>query len=175
MQVAFEVQKSRQVLREYERRQATYEAAGIRCVWLVESVPAGYQATEQLPMFKVEDWLSSPRAVVAGRSIALSKLVAHLLAGSCRWRTEIPSRGGIVELVSLLCPVCGTMREAQVAQWMRGQCECGLPVSRQVRVSGDVDRRACCGYWGPALSIRRRTYRRQSDEPVQVGHWCLTA
>ena len=64
--VAFEVQKSRQVLREYERRQATYAAAGVRRRGWSPKVPPGYQAAEHLPLFTVTDWLADPRVIVTG-------------------------------------------------------------------------------------------------------------
>lgn len=173
MRVAFEVQRSRQVLREYERRQATYADAGIRCVWLVAAVPAGYQATEHLPLFVVSDWLGNPRAVVAGRSVALSPLVARLLAGSCRWREHVLCRSSTVETLRLLCPMCGKPRDVDVARWLRGQCQCGLPVARADRLGSDTDRRACCGYWGPALALERDATGCVVAEPVPAGHWCL--
>lgn len=175
MRVAFEVQKSRQVLREYERRQATYAAAGIRCVWLVAAVPAGYQAEERLPLFTVGDWLGDPRAVVAGRTVGLSQLVDHLLAGSCRWREHVVCSSSTVEILRLLCPMCGNLRDVEVAHWLRGQCQCGLPVARQDRLAGDADRRACCGYWGPALALGRSAGSAATTEAVSAGHWCLSA
>ena len=172
--VAFEVQKSRQVLREYERRQATYAAAGVRAVWLVAKVPPGYQAAEHLPLFTVTDWLADPRVVVTGRTIAVNRLVGQLLAGSCRWRDVVPSAGAVVETVRLLCPMCGDLREVGVSRWLRGMCECGLPVVRQMR-SADEDHRTCCGYWGPAIALGRRTGGRTAGGPIAAGHWCLSA
>ena len=112
--------------------------------------------------------------VVTGRTIAVNRLVGQLLAGSCRWRDVVPSAGAVVETVRLLCPMCGDLREVGVSRWLRGMCECGLPVVRQMR-STDEDHRTCCGYWGPAIALGRRTGGRTGGGPIAAGHWCLSA
>ncbi len=88
--VVFEVQRSRQVLHEYERRQATYATQGLRCVWLAGRIPAGHQAGAHLPLFLLSDWLQEPTVVVAGSRLPLRRLVSALLAGTCRWRESVP-------------------------------------------------------------------------------------
>lgn len=173
--VAFEVQKSRQVLREYERRQATYESAGVRCVWLVDHVPAGHQASAGLPLFKLADWLGSPRAVVSGRTLPLAELVAALLAGTCRWRGTVTGHHVTVETITVLCPMCGVSREAEVSRWIHAGCHCGLPVISSSVVDPLPARGRCCGYWGPGLVLRRTTRSGRIERDVPAGHWCVSA
>lgn len=173
--VAFEVQKSRQVLREYERRQSNYESAGIRCVWLVERVPAGHRAGAELPLFKLTDWLGGPRCVVSGRTVPLADLVGALLAGTCRWRDRVTGRHVAVEAITVLCPMCGSSREAEVSRWISAGCDCGLPVVSAGQVDPFPAHSQCCGYWGPGLVLRRTTRSGRIDRDVAAGHWCFSA
>lgn len=172
--VAFEVQKSRQVLREYERRQATYAAAGIRCVWLVDAVPAGHQAGPHLPLFVVRDWLTQPRCIVTGRGVEVAVLVGALLAGTCRWQDTVAGGRAAIETLQLMCPMCGTRREVEVARWFEGRCRCGLPVVRAGHGIVMPQQSGCCGYWGPALAGGMRRRGRAWHDPVTAGHWCLS-
>lgn len=174
VRIAFEVQRSRQVLREYERRQATYAAAGVRCTWLVADVPAGHRAGPHLPMFVVRDWLAEPRCVVAGRSLQVADLVPALLSGACRWRETVSGRRTTYETLRQVCPMCGAGREVEVARWSTGGCDCGLPVVRPGQAIVWNGASKCCGYWGPALTLGMRTRSRESSDPVPAGHWCLS-
>lgn len=174
-QIAFEVQWSRQVLQEYRRRQETYREAGVRAVWLVRSIPTGHRAGPDLPLFLLEDWMEqTARCVVSGRRAPLGTVVRGLLGGRCRWRDTVPGGGCTVELLELLCPVCGTRRVVEEAVWASGRCTCGLPVLSP-RVPGFVEPTRCCGYWGPSLILGRRSRQRSSADDVQAGHWCLSA
>jgi hypothetical protein len=173
--VAFEVQRSRQVLHEYRRRQSTYARAGVRCVWLARTTPAGHRAGPDLPLFLVRDWEAEPRCCVAGRWLDLDILVKGLLHGRCTWRERVPVESTTLEVLSLLCPVCGARREVEVARWEAGRCPCGLPVMRQGRAVSGAGSRRCCGYWGPALILGDTSRRRAGRGEVPVGHWCLSA
>jgi hypothetical protein len=53
MRVALEVQMSSCSLREYRRRQALYEADGVRCVWLCSYYPKGYVPDPALVLLRV--------------------------------------------------------------------------------------------------------------------------
>ena len=173
--VALEVQRSSQVLREYERRQSVYDRAGVRCVWFAARVPQGHRAGPALPLFLVRDWLSDPRCAVAGRDVTLAALVAALLSGDCRWRDSVPSRQARIETLRQVCPVCASERTAEVARWLRGACVCGLPV---MHASGGItwaDGRRCCGHWGPMLTLGAAIADRPADTPVPAGHWCLSS
>ncbi len=174
-QVAFEVQRSRQVLREYQQRQQRYLQHGIRCVWLARSVPAGYVVNPQLPLFVVRDWQREPRAVVVGREWVIADVVAALLSGRFRWQESVATQRVTSDVLRLLCPACGTSREVVVARWRSGACHCGLPVVRQQPNPGWCDRSRCCGYWGPALTLGRTSRSQFADEPVELGHWCVHA
>lgn len=174
-QVAFEVQRSSQVLREYERRQAGYEAASIRCVWLVARIPTGHRAGAGLPLFLVNGWQGHPRCVVSGRSVAVPAFVQALLAGRCRWRGSVPGRAVTVETLRQMCPVCATEREAEVARWSRGACVCGLPVLHSTGGIGWPQSRACCGHWGPMLTLAAAVRTEPSDREVPAGHWCVSS
>lgn len=172
--VAVEVQRSRQVLREYERRQSTYAGAGIRCVWLVNAVPAGHQAGPQLPLFLVQDWLGDPSSVVVGRAMDVPSLVGALLSGQCHWVEAVPAATAVVEKARLICPMCGTAREVEVGRWLQGRCACGLPVHGAASGSRWPEPPKCCGYWGPAVVVSRRTCRVPVQRDMPVGHWCLS-
>lgn len=172
--VALEVQRSRQVLRDYESRQATYEAAGIRGVWFVADVPPGHQAGPHLPLFVVRDWLTEPTCVVSGRSMPVGEVVSGLLTGACRWRATVPARSASLELLRQMCPLCGTHREVQVARWSAGGCECGMPILSPGPGLGWPDPRRCCGYWGPALTLGIRTRSGRFRGEIAAGHWCLS-
>lgn len=173
--VAFEVQRSRQVLREYERRQARYADAGIRCVWLVKDVPAGHRAGPELPVFVVARWEGVPDTVVSGRRIRVTELVPALLSGTCRWRTSVRSSRVIDESMRLVCPMCGRRRDVTTARWLAGECACGLPVLRLGHGSLLPERDKCCGYWGEGLAVRRSVEGRPRRVDVDCGHWCLSA
>ena len=173
--VVFEVQRSRQVLHEYERRQATYAAQGLRCVWLAASVPAGHQAGSHLPLFLLSDWLGHPTVVVAGRRIALPRLVSALLTGACRWRESVHSMRVDVETLRLVCPLCGKVRQVCLTRWVQGRCPCGLAVQWQARPEVDGESQACCGYWGAAVAVERRTESHVTRQQVPLGHWCVSS
>jgi len=173
--VTLEVQRSPQVLREYERRQNAYEAEGVRCVWFAARVPHGHRAGPGLPLFLVQDWMSDPQCAVAGRYVPLAGLVAALLHGDCRWRDTVASRQATIETLRQVCPVCASERSAEVARWVRGACACGMPV---MHASGGVtwaDGRRCCGHWGPMLTLGATISHKPSNVPVRAGHWCLSA
>lgn len=172
--VALEVQRSRQMLRDYERRQATYQAAGIRGVWFVAVVPAGHQAGPQLPLFLVRDWLSEPTSIVSGRSIPVGTLVRDLLSGDCRWRATVPARTASLESLRQMCPLCGACREVQVARWSIGGCACGMPIASPGPGLAPRDPSRCCGYWGPALTLGMHTRRARFRGEIAAGHWCLS-
>ena len=173
--VVFEVQRSKQVLREYERRQARYTAAGIRCVWLVATVPAGHLAGPDLPLFRVTEWMGDqPLAMVAGRPLTVPRLVTALLSGDCHWCDEVGGRSVRYETLRQLCPLCGRQREVEVARWSTGGCACGLPV---IKAGHGIDWPAggtCCGYWGEWITVGMRARQQVSAAPVPAGHWCLT-
>lgn len=172
--VALEVQRSRQVLRVYERRQATYEAAGIRGVWFTAAIPAGHQAGPGLPLFMVRDWLTEPTCVVSGRNIAVGVLVRGLLTGECRWRATVPARTASLESLRQMCPLCGTCRDVQVARWSIGGCVCGMPIVSPGPGVAWPDPHKCCGYWGPALTLGLRTRRGEFRGEIAAGHWCFS-
>ncbi len=174
-QVAFEVQRSAQILREYERRQAGYEAAGIRCVWLVARIPTGHRAGAGLPLFLVDGWREQPRCVVSGRSMAVPVFVQALLAGQCRWRDSVPGRAVTVETLRQMCPVCATEREVEVARWSRGACVCGLPILHSTGGIGWSQARRCCGHWGPMLTLAAAVRTEPSAREVPAGHWCVSS
>lgn len=174
-QVAFEVQRSAQVLREYERRQAGYEAAGIRCVWLVARIPTGHRAGAGLPLFLVDGWQGDPRCVISGRSMAVPSFVGALLAGRCRWRESVPGQAVTVETLRQMCPVCATEREVEVARWSRGACACGLPVLHSTGGIGWAQVGTCCGHWGPMLTLAAAVRTEPTDRAVPGGHWCVSS
>lgn len=174
-QVAFEVQRSSQILREYERRQARYDAVGIRGVWLVARIPTGYIAGPGLPLFVVDGWRAQPRCVVSGRTMDVPFLVRALLGGHCQWRDSVPGRAVTVETLRQMCPVCATEREVEVARWSRGACECGLPVLHSTGGVGWSQARKCCGHWGPMLTLAAAVRTDASDRAVPAGHWCVSS
>lgn len=173
VEVAVEVQRSRQVLHRYRERQATYARAGIRAVWLVKSIPAGHLAGPDLPLFLVTDWLAAGRCVVMGRDVPVPDLVRALLSGACRWQPTVEARARSTERLRMVCPVCGQSREVAGQRWLEGTCRCGLPVvcpeSRGSRPDG-----RCCGYWGPAVGVAVRRTRSRTGVEMPAGHWCLT-
>lgn len=172
--VAFEVQRSRQVLREYERRQATYAAAGIRCVWLVADVPAGHRAGPGLPLFRITDWMAHrPLAMVAGRTRAVPELVTALLSGACRWCEDVGGRSVRYETLRQVCPLCGCEREVEIARWTAGGCECGLPVVRSGQGIAWPAGGTCCGYWGEWITLGMRSRQESCTARVPAGHWCF--
>lgn len=173
--VAFEVQRSRQVLLEYERRQQVYAAAGVRCVWFAAHVPAGHQAGPHLPLFQVAQWQGNPRCVVAGRSLTVTAMVRALLGGHCRWRDSVDGHTATFETLRQMCPVCGTARVRQVAGWTTGTCECGLPAVQSVRGDSWPQDARCCGYWGPSLLLGLEFTQVLATAPIAAGHWCLSA
>ncbi len=172
--VAIEVQRSKQVLRQYRERQDTYNAAGVRAVWLVRSIPAGHLDGPELPLFLVTDWVGQEACVVVGRKVPVPALVTALLSGKCHWQDTVDAQRRLTGRVALLCPVCGRRREVVVDEWLQGRCTCGLPVLRPAPARTTTDAR-CCGYWGPALAIGLRRNAVGADEPVAHGHWCLSA
>lgn len=173
--VALEVQRSSQVLREYERRQAVYDRAGVRCVWFAGRIPHGHRCGPSLPLFLVRDWMTSPLCAVARRDVPLPDLVKALLSRTCRWRDEVPSRHATIEMLRQVCPVCASERTAEVARWLRGACVCGLPVMHATGGVTWADGRRCCGHWGPMLTLGATISHRPSDIPLPAGHWCLSS
>jgi hypothetical protein len=172
--VAFEVQRSRQVLSKYRQRQQTYARSGVRAVWLVHSVPAGHLDGPDLPLFLVTDWLQDPRCVVVGRPTAVADLVAALLEGRCRWQQSVPVHREGVEWLRIVCPLCGSERRVVVQRWLQGRCRCGVPAVVTDPARPWTEQR-CCGYWGPGLGVAvHRASRATSGEAVH-GHWCLSA
>jgi Competence protein CoiA-like family len=171
--VALEIQRSRQTLREYQRRQDIYARAGIRCVWFVKQIPAGYEIQEGLPIFTVTHWTGEPIAVVAGRSVSLRALVGALLDGDCSWRESIPSARIVSDSLRIMCPACGQCREVEVARWLLGTCHCGLPVQRPGEVNRPARGESCCGYWGPGWPLDGRSRNWRANTKVNAGHWCL--
>lgn len=172
--VALEVQRSRQVLQQYRARQDTYARAGVRAVWLANSVPSGHLDDPELPLFLVTDWVGEEaRCVVAGRTLPVPHLVMALLNGACRWRPEVATAQETIAWVRTVCPVCGARRAVVVDRWVEGRCRCGLPV-----VVHDPCRRGtqprCCGYWGAALGVRVGRTARAVRGVVAQGHWCLS-
>ena len=172
-QIAFEVQRSKQVLRLYQERQERYRQAGVRAVWLARSVPSGYVCTPQVPLFVVDGWDGQPHAVAAGRRVAVPDLVDALLAGKVHWRGEVGAAQQTTDIVRLLCPVCGTRREVAVARWLQGRCSCGLPVAQQQANPRWWEQAKCCGYWGPAVTLGRTSRTRATEATLLIGHWCL--
>lgn len=170
--VAIEVQRSKQVLRQYRQRQDTYSAAGVRAVWLVRNVPAGHLAGPDLPLFLVSDWLGEGTCVAVGRKVAVPSLIAGLLSGECHWQPTVRAQRRLTARACLICPVCGTRRDVVVEQWLEGRCRCGLPVMRSMP-QRSFDAR-CCGYWGPALGVGLRHTEESVREEVAHGHWCLS-
>lgn len=171
--VAFEVQRSKQVLREYHHRQQRYREQGIRCVWFARAVPAGYVAAADLPLFVVHDWQAEPRAVVVGRSLPVSEVVVSLLDGRVRWQRDVACDRQTSDVLRLLCPVCGTGREVVVSRWQHGTCACGLPATKQQPNANWWTNSRCCGYWGPALTLGRTTRSQAGGGLVELGHWCV--
>lgn len=173
--VVFEVQRSRQVLREYERRQRTYERAGVRCVWFVAEVPGGHRSGPDLPLFLVRDFLGDSSCVVAGRSLAVPDVVRALLSGRCRWREQFEASSVQMETLRFMCPVCGRVRQIEASRLLSGACECGLPVSVTEPAKMLPDSDACCGYWGPSVLVRRLLRPGGMPASIPAGHWCLSA
>ncbi len=171
--VALEVQRSRQTLREYQRRQSVYANAGIRCVWFVRQVPAGYEMGKQLPVFAVTQWSAEPVTRVCGRSVALRTLVQALLSGTCAWQESIPATQIVSNGIRIMCPACGACRQVEVSRWLEGTCGCGLPVRRPGLVTRPTKTAACCGYWGPGWPLDGTERSWRSDQPIPAGHWCL--
>lgn len=172
-EIAFEVQRSKQVLRVYQERQERYLQAGIRAVWLARSVPSGYVCTPQVPLFIVTGWDAQPQAVAAGRQVPVPDLVAALLTGKVHWRHEVQAVQQTSDIVRLLCPVCGTRRDVTVARWLQGRCRCGLPAAEHQANPRWWEHAKCCGYWGPAVTLGRTTRTRPAEAPLPVGHWCV--
>lgn len=174
-QVALEIQRSRQTLREYERRQSRYETAGIRAVWLAKDLPTGHRAGPDLPLFLVSRWEGLPHSVVCGRTIPVPDLIRALLTGKCRWRVSSQAHQEARETMRLLCPVCGHRREVETARWLTGRCSCGLPLVALGQSPLLPERSACCGYWGPGLALGRKVQERVSQARIDSGHWCLSS
>lgn len=171
--IAFEVQRSKQVLRQYQQRQECYRQAGIRAVWLARGVPSGYICTPAVPLFIVSGWDGQPQAVAAGRQLPVPDLVDALLAGQVHWRAEVATTQRTSDIVRLLCPVCGTRRDVAVARWVQGRCVCGLPVAQQQADPRWWEQARCCGYWGPAVTLGRTSRSQTIETAVPMGHWCL--
>ncbi len=171
--VAFEVQRSKQILREYQHRQERYRQQDIRSVWFAKSVPAGYVANEHLPLFVVSGWNSEPQVVVAGRIMPVTAMVGSLLAGHVSWRESVPVQKDTSEIVRLMCPACGTRRDVTVSVWRQGRCECLMPVVRQQPNSTWWEKGRCCGYWGPALIVGRGSRSQAASDALDLGHWCV--
>jgi hypothetical protein len=174
-QVALEVQRSKQVLREYQHRQHRYRQQGIRCVWFARFTPAGHRGDPGLPLFVVKDWEASPSAVVVGRVMPVPHVVSALLEGRLKWRESVATTRVTHEVLHLLCPACGTSRDVAVSRWRHGTCQCGLPVVQQEPNPGWWQQGRCCGYWGPALTVSRTTRTKPDQSAVALGHWCLHA
>lgn len=174
--VALEVQRSKQVLRDYRYRQDRYREQGIRCVWFAKSTPAGHRGDPGLPLFVVRDWETSPNAIVMGRARPVHDVVTALLTGQLRWQPSVMANRVTNEVMRLVCPVCGTRREVVVSRWRQGTCTmCGLPVLNQETNPGWWEHGRCCGYWGPALTVSRASQGQLSESLVDLGHWCLVA
>jgi hypothetical protein len=173
--VAFEVQRSKQILREYQHRQERYRRAEVRCVWFAKSVPAGYVANEQLPLFVVSGWNGEPQVVVAGRIMPVTHMVGSLLAGQVSWRHTVAVQRETSEIVRLMCPACGTRRDVTVSRWRSGTCECQMPVLRQEPNATWWEKGRCCGYWGPALIVGRGSRAQVTSDELELGHWCVRA
>lgn len=171
--VAFEVQRSKQVLRDYRHRQQRYRDEGIRCVWFARAAPAGYVVGPDLPLFVVDGWDGRPTAVLVGRTLPVAEVVGSLLDGRVRWTSEIACQRQTHDILRLLCPVCGQSREVVVSRWLHGTCVCGLPVTRQQPNSAWWEKSKCCGYWGPALTLGRTSRSHPSTSRMELGHWCV--
>lgn len=174
-QVAFEVQRSKQILRDYQHRQERYRQAEIRSVWFAKSVPAGYVMNAQLPLFVVSAWGGDPQVVVAGRMLPVTELVHSLLAGQVSWRDTVPVQQETSEVVRLMCPACGTRRDVDVSLWRQGRCVCLLPVLRQDPNPTWWEKSRCCGYWGPAIMLGRASRTKPASDELEQGHWCVQA
>lgn len=174
-QIAFEVQRSKQTLREYQRRQQRYAEHGVRGVWLARHIPAGYICSAELPLFVVTDWDKQPRAIVVGRELSLMAVVGSLLSGEIQWRDGVTVHQQLQEHVRLLCPACGKVRQVVIANWGRGSCDCGLPVLNQQTNPSWWERGRCCGYWGPAMLLSRWSRSTQVVQEIPAGHWCWQA
>lgn len=171
--VAFEVQRSKQILREYQQRQERYRRADVRSVWFAKSVPAGYVANQHLPLFVVSAWTGVPQVVVAGRVRTVTDMVGSLLAGQVGWRETVRVQQESSEIVRLMCPVCGTRRDVAVSRWQQGHCECRMPVLRQVPNPTWWEGGKCCGYWGPAIMVGRTSRSGAASGELDLGHWCV--
>lgn len=101
--IAFEVQWSPQTLEETEQRQQKYKNAGIRGCWFFRHPPPQYEATSELPLFKLEitdeactivfnphgyyDWQQD-----GDRRISLRDFVTLLLIGKIRYCDRITAK-----------------------------------------------------------------------------------
>lgn len=173
--VAFEVQRSKQMLREYQHRQQRYRQAQIRSVWFSKSVPAGFVADSGLPLFVVTAWNGQPLVVVSGRVMPVTELVGSLLAGQVSWRASVPVCKETGEVVRMMCPACGARRDVTVSLWKQGRCQCNLPALRQIPNSTWWERSRCCGYWGPAILLDKNSRSRAAEGELELGHWCVQA
>lgn len=91
-QVAFEVQLSKQTLKEFSLRQDRYKNSGVRTAWFVsESVATSirHPQSKELPIFTVGNYAKAQSVPIAfSFNIPLDEFVQALLSGSVTWKED---------------------------------------------------------------------------------------
>lgn len=176
--VAFEVQWSRQTLKDTMLRQKRYAEDGVRGCWFFRVPPQGLRRTgdeqgikarEDLPLFLLhQDHHATSRVYLNGRHHLLDDFVADLLRGKVHFRPSllIPRWQPVTLLFyDVRCWSCGRISHAYCLDRPAYYSECGLPVSLR------RGRRNPCG---PATrkEVQRAAWAfLQTDEglPLRVG------
>ncbi|WP_456152019.1 competence protein CoiA family protein [Azospirillum argentinense] len=99
--VVVEVQLSRIPLAEIEGRQKRYEAAGLRCAWLVGYDVSGHRSRQDLPLFRLVCPDAAgvvPDVIIAdadghNRRVGLADFTTMLLSGQVRFREPLAHAG----------------------------------------------------------------------------------
>ena len=92
VRVAFEVQLSRQTLKEINYRQARYKSSGVRAAWFVSETigkSLNQHQSKELPIFIVNNYSNEDDIpIVSGFTFSLDKFVKSLLSGLISWKTD---------------------------------------------------------------------------------------
>lgn len=154
--LALEVQLSPSTLEQYRARQARYEAAGIRCVWLCAYYPKGYTPDPALVILRLtanpEGELviglprqlgSSPSRCLDGEVMPLSEGLERLLRGEVVFRAQA-ELSPYLEIVAWRAPCwkCGYKLNHLWDVLYHGRAECGLPLKPEKAPPGYESRLA---------------------------------
>lgn len=91
--VAFEVQLSKQSLREFNYRQERFRRSGVRSAWFVSEAvynSANTISSKELPVFIVKEFsCRTDSPIVAQFGVSLDKFIRSLLLGRVSWETDL--------------------------------------------------------------------------------------